>query len=319
MPVLLWPTSRVDPRDVLVRLQWQPLREDGHTTAPFGKRCRVSVNFSCGHDRHRCGRSIVRRSAAGYSRRLQPCAEHQIRDHGAKLASRHRPRAQQPDGLAFHAHDRGLESDLTFAAVEDHFHGIAQLIAYMLGAGGRKSAVPVGRRRRDSAAECSEELLRHRMRGDADGHGILATGDDIVHVQGTRQHHRQGARPEALRELVGRIGHFADPPMQITRAVQMNDDGMTGGPALGFEDLADRGGVLCIRTQAVNGLGGKRHELTVAQGLHGRVDLDLGCSDNSNHDRRILPAARARARIAPGPGSHSSVLRAQPSAECDSS
>ena len=45
----------------------------------------------------------------------------------------------------------------------------------------------------------------------------------------------------------------------------MNDQRMIGRPAFGREDAANRVAVAGVRTQAVDGLGGKRHEFPRAQ------------------------------------------------------
>ena len=71
--------------------------------------------------------------------------------------------------------------------------------------------------------------------------------------------------------------------MQEARAIEMNDDGMSRRPPLSLENLSDRSRVLRVRAQPVDRLGGKGHELAVAQCLHGCLDLDLGCSDDTDH------------------------------------
>jgi hypothetical protein len=71
--------------------------------------------------------------------------------------------------------------------------------------------------------------------------------------------------------------------MQKAWAIQVNDDGMVHRPPLSCKDLAHRRRVLGIGPEPVHGFGGKCHELTVAQRLHGSLYLNLGSSDNSNH------------------------------------
>ncbi len=154
----------------------------------------------------------------------------------------------------------------------------------MLGASRRESAVAVRGGRGDAAAEGREQLLRHRVRGHADGDGVLAARHGVVNVGGASHHHGERSRPEALREHHGRVRHFPHPARQEARAVEMHDHRMIARPALRLEDLADRGRVLRVGAQPVDRLRRKSNELAVAQRLHGGLDLDLGSSDHSNHD-----------------------------------
>jgi len=71
--------------------------------------------------------------------------------------------------------------------------------------------------------------------------------------------------------------------MQKARAVEVNDDGVRRRAPLSLENLPDRGRVLRVSAQPVDRLGRKGHELAVAQGLHGSLDLDLGSSDDTDH------------------------------------
>src|ERR1700722_13149752 len=102
-------------------------------------------------------------------------------------------------------------------------------------------------------------------------------------VRRSRHHHREGTRPEAIRELRSDLRNLAHPPMQKAWAIQVDDDGMRRRPPLGFENLPDGGRVLRISAQPIDRLGRKSHKLAVAQGLHGGLDLDLGCSDDADH------------------------------------
>ena len=71
--------------------------------------------------------------------------------------------------------------------------------------------------------------------------------------------------------------------MQETRAVQMDDHRMGGGPALGLKDLAHGIRVLGIGAEPVNGFGGECDELAVAQRLHGSLKFNLTRSDDPHH------------------------------------
>jgi hypothetical protein len=120
------------------------------------------------------------------------------------------------------------------------------------------------------------------VRRHADGDGVLAAGDDLMHVGGARHHHGEGPGPERFGEAGRRLRHFAHPAMQKAWIVQVHDHRMSRRTSLGLEDLAHRRRVLRIRAEAIDRLGGESHELTVAQGLHGALDFYLGCSDNTD-------------------------------------
>ncbi len=136
--------------------------------------------------------------------------------------------------------DGGFEPDLAFPAIEHDFHGIAQLVAHVLRPGRAQAPVLVRRRRGDAAAERGEQLLRHRMRGHADGHRVLPAGDDVVHVRAALHHHRERTRPELLGELRRDLRHFRHPAVQEARRIEMHDDRMGLRPPFGFENLGDR-------------------------------------------------------------------------------
>jgi hypothetical protein len=133
-------------------------------------------------------------------------------------------------------------------------------------------------------AECRQQLLRHRMRGHADGDGVLSARDGVMNIGGARHDHGERTGPEALRQTGRRLRDLPHPAMQVARAIEMHDDRVVARPALGRENLAHRGGILRIGAEAVDRLGRKGDQLAVAQRLHGGLDLDLGCPDDSNHD-----------------------------------
>jgi len=58
---------------------------------------------------------------------------------------------------------------------------------------------------------------------------------------------------------------------------------MAGRTAFELEDAPHRGRVLRVGAESIDGLGREGDELTVAQRLHGSLDLDLGSSDDTNH------------------------------------
>ena len=68
----------------------------------------------------------------------------------------------------------------------------------------RDAAEAVGAGRGDAAAaarrEGGEQRLRHRVRGDAQAHAVLAAGDRVVDVRRPRHDQRQRTRPERLRQ-----------------------------------------------------------------------------------------------------------------------
>ncbi len=282
--VALRPPPGVDPGDVLVGAQRQALRQHRDAARADGGGVGLRIDLAGGHDGHgrgrarsgsgRCPARAARRAAAPMNSsptRALICA--------ALTAAR----TQQPHALALEGDDGRLEPELTLAAVEQHPHRLAELLAHVLGPGRRQPPEAVGRRRGDAAAEGGQQLLCHRVGRHADGDGVLAAGDDVVHVAGARQHHGQRPGPERLGQPRGDLRHLAHPAMQEARAVEVHDHRVTRRAALDLEDLGHRGRVLRVGAEAVHGLGGKRDQLAVAQCLHGGVDFDLGGSDGANH------------------------------------
>ena len=80
--------------------------------------------------------------------------------------------------------------------------------------------------------------------------------------------------------------------MQEARAVQMDNHRMGRRPALGRKNFTHRLRVLGIRAEAVDRLRGECDKLTVAQRLHGSLDLDLSRSDNPHHGADSTKARR---------------------------
>jgi hypothetical protein len=136
-------------------------------------------------------------------------------------------------------------------------------------------AVFVRRRRRDAAAECIEQLLRDGMIRNADGHGVLAAGDHVVHGWSALRDDGQRAGPECIGELLRLRCHVAHPALQVARMVDVHDDGMRRRPALEAEYLAHRVRVVRVRAQPVNGFGRERDQLAGSQRLDGFLDLFL--------------------------------------------
>ena len=266
-----------------MRSQRQPLRQHGDTTPALGLRRGVRIDFARRHDCHRSRRSVVRGRAAGDARRFEARSHQQLAGDLTDLCGRDGPRSQQAHARVLERDDRGLEADLTLAAVENHFHRLAKLLAHVLGACRRQFPITIGGGGGDAAAEGGEQLLRHGMRRHADRDRVLATGYDIVHVRRPWHHHRERTRPEALGETQRQLRHLTHPTVQITLTVEVDDHRMGRRPALGLENPAHGGRVLRIRSEPVYGLRGKSDQLAIAQRLHSGLDLDLGSPDDANH------------------------------------
>ena len=58
---------------------------------------------------------------------------------------------------------------------------------------------------------------------------------------------------------------------------------MVGRTTLDLEDPAHGDRILRVGAEPIDGLGRESHELTVAQRLHGGLDLNLGGSDDTDH------------------------------------
>src|SRR5579871_2588547 len=121
------------------------------------------------------------------------------------------------------------------------------------------------------------------MRRYADTNRVLATRHNIVNVSRARQDHRERARPKSFRQLVRGFRNLSNPTMHESGTVQMNNHWMVRRPPLRGKDLTNRCRVRRIGPESVDRFRGKCNELTVAQRLHGSLNLNLSSSDNSNH------------------------------------
>ena len=276
-------SAGIDPGDRWIGLERQPHREHRHAAPAFGHRLGTFVDFVDRHDAHRRHRRVVRRLGARNARRGRARADDHVAYHFLDLRVGDETGAQQSHLFAIEAHDGGFEADLAFATIQHHAHGVAEFLAHVLGAGRTHAAKSIGRRRGDAATESRQQLLRHGMRGHADGDGILAAGNHVVHVFRAQQHHGQRPRPESRREFAGIFGHVACPAMQVLGVVEVDDDRVVRRAFLELENAAHRRRVLRVGAKSVDRFGRKRHELAIAQRGDGIFQLYRGSSNDSDH------------------------------------
>ena len=103
------------------------------------------------------------------------------------------------------------------------------------------------------------------MRGAANGDGLATGGDDVRDRVGLGQHERQRAGPECPGQLSGGPWPGGDAALGHLDGIDVYDERVAGGSALGLEDAGDGSGRAGIGSQAVNGLGRQSDELPLAQ------------------------------------------------------
>ncbi len=121
------------------------------------------------------------------------------------ISARASPPGRSSDGCAEAGDDGRFHADGAGAAVEHHVDAAAQVGQHMRGAGRRDMAGAVGRGRHHRAAEGRDQRQRHRMgrhpHGDAVEPGQRQVGHAAIRL--FRQHQRQRAGPERLRQRLG--------------------------------------------------------------------------------------------------------------------
>ena len=175
------------------------------------------------------------------------------------------PRRRMTGSVAGEIDDRRLDADRTGTAVEDHVDVVAEIGAHVGCGRGTHPAEPVGRRRRQPAAEPAQQLQRERMIGNAHADGVAPAGDLVGHLGRPSQHQGERARPTLPRQLVGRVGHAGRQLVDGGGGADVDDHRMRPRPPLDRVEPAQRLGIGGIDPQPVHRLGRERDEAAPAQ------------------------------------------------------
>ncbi len=206
-------------------------------------------------------------------------------------------RAQQDRRRPRQVDHGGLHPDGRGAAVEHHVHVAAQVGQDVGRGGGAGTGGTVGARGHHRQARRADQRPGHRVRRHADGDRGAAGGDAGRHLRLPRQDQGQRAGPEGRGQLARQFGNVAGDSRQHLLVGEVDDQRVVRRAPLGAEDARDGVRSQGVGPQAVDRLGGERHQPAPPQhggggpdgvGVAGVVDGGL---DGVAHGRPL-----------PGPG-----------------
>ena len=183
--------------------------------------------------------------------------------------------------------DRGFHADAARPVVQDDVDVVTEIGADV--AGGRRAHVPeaVRRRRRDAAAERTEQRECDRLIGYAHADGVAAAGDAVEDPRRASHHERERAGPQRLAEPAGGDGDARRPVVELSGRADVDDHRVLSGPTLDRVQPRERAGVVGVGAQPVHGLGREGHQASAPERLGGAGDVGV-----SRHVATIFPHPR---------------------------
>ena len=182
---------------------------------------------------------------------------------------------QDDRALARAVDDRRLDADAAGPAVEDDVVGLeelAELADHVRGRRGADPPEPVGARCRDAdrrvprePGQLAEHLQHDRVRRDPDRDRVLPAGHEVGGARRAGQDEGQGAGPERVGEGRRVGGHRGGPVRGGAGVPHVDDERVVRGPALGGVDPGDGVRQVGTAAEAVDRLGGQRHEVPGGQ------------------------------------------------------
>ena len=166
------------------------------------------------------------------------------------------PSSQAPPSSTISA---GPNSSLTCAAVV----GLTCPKRFALGAA--RPAMPCLRAARKQRA-------RHRMARAAQRQRRQARRRRAGAAWRAPHDHRHRPGPEGSDQALGGVAELGGERQRLVAAEHVHDQRVVGGPALGGEDLRDRGVIVGTRGQAVHGFGRHGDQAALRQQLRGLLD-----------------------------------------------
>ena len=223
-------------------------------------------------------------------------------DLGARQAAR-----PQQDRPVEAGHDGGFDADRRRAAVDDQVDAAAQIGQHMR-RGGRRDMAGAGRWRHHRLAEFRQDGAGDRVIGHSAARWSAARRSPAPRPRNRAAWDHQGERPrpQGLRQPL-RIGIEAAEPAGRRQVLDMADERIERGPALGLIEPRHRLAVAGIGAEPIDGLGREGDEAArgeaARRGLHRRL---AGADDAGHrfggHVAFRVRAVRWRAALAAMPG-----------------
>ena len=194
------------------------------------------------------------------------------------------PGAEEGGLCPHHRHHGGLHPHRAGPAVQDQGQAALHIGPDVLGGGGAGPARPVGRGGRKGAAAGLDDLAHHRVAGHPDAHRVQPGAALVRHLGAARHDDGQRPGPEGRGQQPGPLGELADQTRQHPDVVDVDDEGVVLGAALGRKDLFHRAAVAGVGGDAVHRLGGQGDDLPLPQQGGSPGDARLVCRAEKGFD-----------------------------------
>ncbi len=135
----------------------------------------------------------------------------------------------------------------------------------MVGTGRADASEAVCRWRGNAISKLPEHGLRYRMSRNPDADGIKPAGHQAGNLGRSTEHDSQRPRPKTLGESECDIWNIPRPAVDHARIGQMDNQRVIRRSPLDAEDPANSLLVCGVRTETVNGLGGKSYYAAITQ------------------------------------------------------
>ena len=181
--------------------------------------------------------------------------------------------AEDFEAVVGDCNNRGFESDFTGTAVEEERRFGAERITHVLRGRRRELSKAIGAGGGDWQIGGSEESERDGVTGDAQAHRGQSGGGFVGNNWFLGDDERQWAGPIFTRESVGFVGPVGGEFAGLLDGSNVDDERTCGRALLQSVDLANGLSIERIGAQAVDRLGWKDDQASIANDFRGFLDL----------------------------------------------
>lgn len=175
--------------------------------------------------------------------------------------------------------DGGFDSVLRWSGVEDGVDLSVEIVEDVFSGGWADVAEDVCAGSCDRYFCLADQLESDRMSRHADSDERASCGDDVWNCVAARQEQCQRSWPEGAHEVRRNCGHVCNERIEHWIlgywSGDVDDDWVPRRPLFGVEDASHGGSVERIRSEAIDGFGGKGNQTSAAENLSSLSD---GCS-----------------------------------------
>ena len=174
------------------------------------------------------------------------------------------------------AHDGGFQTDVALPAVDDDVHSARQVGDDVLSHGGGGLTRQIGRGSgHGEVAALLQKRVGDGMIGTAHRHGVKTAGGGVGDTLSFGQDHRQRPGHEGRRQTEVQVSRMGI-SVCLGRLVDVDDEGIVGGTALGGVDPLRRLSGQSVAAETVHRLGGEHHKPPLAEDAGGFLEILYG-------------------------------------------